>query len=96
MEARRLAATNRLGRAQVAELVDALVSGTSGRKAVGVRVPSWARRNERLRHAVGPLSSFGAALPPFLALTGCSPKAELRGGPIGERIARRVRLGVVR
>jgi hypothetical protein len=30
--------------AQVAELVDALVSGTSGRKAVGVRVPSWADR----------------------------------------------------
>ncbi len=32
------------GCAQVAELVDALVSGTSGRKAVGVRVPSWAVR----------------------------------------------------
>ncbi len=31
-----------VGRAQVAELVDALVSGISGRKAVGVRVPSWA------------------------------------------------------
>jgi hypothetical protein len=30
------------GRAQMAELVDALVSGTSGRKAVGVRVPFWA------------------------------------------------------
>src|SRR5437660_302596 len=28
--------------AQVAELVDALVSGISGRKVVGVRVPSWA------------------------------------------------------
>jgi hypothetical protein len=26
----------------VAELVDALVSGISSRKAVGVRVPSWA------------------------------------------------------
>ena len=29
-------------RAQVAELVDALGSGPSGRKLVGVRVPSWA------------------------------------------------------
>ena len=28
--------------AQMAELVDALVSGISGRKAVGVRVPFWA------------------------------------------------------
>jgi hypothetical protein len=36
--------------ALVAELVDALVSGTSGRKAVGVRVPSRAPREEqRLR-----------------------------------------------
>jgi len=26
----------------MAELVDALVSGTSGRKVVGVRVPFWA------------------------------------------------------
>ncbi len=30
--------------ALVAELVDALVSGTSPRKGVGVRVPSWAPR----------------------------------------------------
>ncbi len=30
------------GRALVAELVDALVSGISNRKVVGVRVPSWA------------------------------------------------------
>jgi hypothetical protein len=29
-------------RAQVAELVDALVSGISGGNIVGVRVPSWA------------------------------------------------------
>ena len=36
-------------RAQVAELVDALVSGISGRKAVGVRVPSWAPYR-RARH----------------------------------------------
>ena len=28
--------------AQVAELVDALASGASDRKVVGVRVPSWA------------------------------------------------------
>ena len=27
--------------AQMVELVDTLVSGTSGRKAVGVRVPLW-------------------------------------------------------
>jgi hypothetical protein len=33
--------------AQVAELVDALVSGISGRKVVGVRVPSWAPRRKR-------------------------------------------------
>ncbi len=29
--------------AQMVELVDTLVSGTSGRKAVGVRVPLWVR-----------------------------------------------------
>jgi hypothetical protein len=32
-------------RAQMAELVDALVSGTSGGNTVGVRVPFWAERN---------------------------------------------------
>src|SRR5262245_60731749 len=30
------------GSAQVAELADALDSGSSGRKVVGVRIPSWA------------------------------------------------------
>ena len=29
--------------AQMVELVDTLVSGTSGRKVVGVRVPLWVR-----------------------------------------------------
>ncbi len=36
-------------RALVAELVDALVSGTSPRKGVGVRVPSWAPKRKALR-----------------------------------------------
>src|SRR5664279_5055743 len=46
--------TNRVCRAQVAELVDALVSGTSGRKAVGVRVPSWASSSGTAAHAGTP------------------------------------------
>ena len=44
------------GRAQVAELVDALVSGISGGNTVGVRVPSWAPSGiaaERLRFEGG-------------------------------------------
>ena len=45
-------------RAQVAELVDALVSGISDRKVVGVRVPSWApsRQSPAHRRCAGLLS----------------------------------------
>ena len=32
--------------AQMVELVDTLVSGTSGRKAVGVRVPFWVQQGK--------------------------------------------------
>jgi hypothetical protein len=38
--------------AQVAELVDALASGASDRKVVGVRVPSWAPFHDSLSFAL--------------------------------------------
>ena len=46
-----------LGIAEVAELVDALGSGSSGRTAVGVRVPASALRKSR---------GYGQSVAPFL------------------------------
>src|ERR1700761_5545122 len=74
----------RVRAAQVAELVDALVSGTSGRKALEVRVFSWApvanrdyRPSSGLNDFLG-LATDGERISPSPAL---SQRSAGRAGP---------------
>ena len=82
----------------MAELVDALVSGTSGRKVVGVRVPFWAPsghsmagspagygRSEMLMRAVMVLAALLVSAP--VLAQSPSPPSHFDGQYVGRRLS---------
>src|SRR5699024_3379501 len=76
--------------ARVAELVDALASGASGRKVVGVQVPPRAQRTKSPspRPAEGRVRGFFVLAGRNLALAGSAPRGLSRPGGLVQAAAR--------